>query len=391
MANKDQQPIPERDKTDNSLQAERQKTDDQLSKTLGAADLRAHEVIDRAREQADATLGKARAKAVDKLERAGASTETLATARAEQANEDLAVDTERKAADFLLVVERDQRRRTRASLLRVERAETDRHLLLERALADERLARIFGELAEAVRLRDDFIAVASHQLKTPLTPLALRLHSLAREAATQPESAFAHHVNDYVEMAKRQLTRLSTLMADLLDVSRIASGQLTLELEAVDFGALVRDVVARCKVQAEQAGSVIEVEAPSIIGQWDELLLEQAVTSLVENAIKFGRGRPIRLRLEAISGSARLTVRDEGIGIAPENQSRIFGRFERAVSERNYGGLGLGLYISRTVIEAMGGSISVESQPGRGSTFTLQLPLPGPGAVVFDGRVPRRG
>lgn len=302
-----------------------------------------------------------------------------------------------------------------------ERHETDLSLLAERRKTDDEMSRTLGAAEERAhevigRAREQaaetlgaarakakaklesagasvealaFIAVASHELKTPLTPLALRLHSLAREAAAQPQSPFAHHVNGYVDTAKRQLKRLSVLMADLLDVSRIASGQLTLELEAVDLGAIVHDVVSRYRRQAEQAGSVVEVEAPGVIGQWDELLLEQALTSLLENAIKYGRGRPIRVRLEAVCGNARLTIRDEGIGIARENLSRIFGRFERAVSERNYGGLGLGLYICRTIIEAMGGSIAVESEPGQGSTFTVELPLPGPGAIVVDSRAPR--
>ena len=249
VATKDTQLTPERDRTDSSLRAERDTTDEELAKTGGRAEKRADDVLDRAREQADETLGAARAKADAKLEGAGASPETLATVKAEQAKEDVALNTERRTADFLLESEREQRQRALSSLLDVERGETDKHLLLERALLDERLARILAELAQAVRLRDEFIAVASHELKTPLTPFALRLQSLAREAARQPESPFAHQVNSYIEMAQRQIRRFSALVADLLDVSRITSGKLTLDLESVDFGAVVRDVSARtdCK------------------------------------------------------------------------------------------------------------------------------------------------
>ena len=253
-------------KTDSSLRAEREKTDEELAKTRGSAEKRADDVLDHAREQADETLGAARAKADAKLEGAGASPETLATVKAEQAKEDVALNTERRTADFLLESEREQRQRALSSLLDVERGQTDKHLLLERALLDERLARILAELAEAVRLRDEFIAVASHELKTPLTPFSLRLQSLSREAARQPESPFAHQVNSYIETAQRQIRRFSALVADLLDVSRITSGKLTLDLESVDFGAVVRDVTARYGPQAEKAGCVLEVNAPDAHG-----------------------------------------------------------------------------------------------------------------------------
>ena len=206
----------------------------------------------------------------------------------------------------------------------------------------------------------------------------MRLQSLAREVARQPDSAFAHDVNNYIDTAKRQVERFSALIADLLDVSRITSGKLTLDLEPVDFGAVVRDVSGRQRPQAEHAGSSLEVDAPSIMGRWDELLLEQTVASLLENAIKYGLGRPIRVRLKATSEKARLTVEDEGIGIAAKDLSRIFGRFERAVSERNYEGLGLGLYTCRAIVEAMDGTVAAQSELGRGSKFTVELPLSGP-------------
>jgi signal transduction histidine kinase len=312
------------------------------------------------------------------MEAAGASFETVASAKAQQADEDAVLETERRTADFLLESEREQRQRALASLLQVNRAQTDKHLLLERALFDERLARILAELAAAVRIRDQFIALASHELKTPLTPLALRLQSLARQAARQPESQFARDVTRYIDTAKRQVQRFSALVADLLDVSRITSGKLTLELEPVDFGAVVRDVSGQYRTRAERAGSSLEVDAPRVMGRWDELLLDQIVSSLIENAIKFGLGKPIRVRLEATSEKARLTVQDEGIGIATEDLSRIFGRFERAVPDRNYGGLGLGLYTCRAIVDAMGGSVAAQSELGSGSKFTIELPLSGP-------------
>jgi signal transduction histidine kinase len=378
MGTEDNASTPERDRTDSSLRAERQKADAEGAELTAKAERRAYDVVDRAREQADETLGAARAKADAKLVRAGASGVARAIVRAEEAKEDSAVDADRRTADFLVESERERCQRAVANLLQAQRGDTDHCLLLERALVDGRLARILVELADAVRFRDAFVAAASHELKTPLTPLALRLESLAREAARQPESAFAHQVRTYVETAQRQVNRLSALIADLLDVSRIDSGKLTFELDLVDFGAIVQEVTARHRPQAERAGCTLEVDAPGVTGRWDGLLLEQVVTSLLENAIKYGDRKPVRVRVEATSRTALLTVQDEGIGIAAEDIRRIFGRFERAVSDQNYGGLGLGLYCARTIVEAMGGTVAVQSEPGRGATFTVDLPLSGP-------------
>ena len=316
MATKGKQPTLERDRTDSSLRAERETADKELAKTRGRAKTRADDLLDRAREQADETLGAARDKADAKLEEAGASLETLATVKAEQAKEDVALSRERRTADFLLDSERDQRQRALSSLLDVERGQTDKHLLLERALLDERLARILAELAQAVRLRDEFIALASHELKTPLTPIALRLQSLRPGSSKTTRIAIRSQVNSYIEMAQRQVRRFSILVAELLDVSRITSGKLTIDLESVDFGAVVRDVAARYGSQAERAGSVLEVSAPALVGRFDGLLLEQTVTSLLENAIKFGAGK-------THSGSATGKLREGAAhGAGPRHRHR---------------------------------------------------------------------
>jgi signal transduction histidine kinase len=139
----------------------------------------------------------------------------------------------------------------------------------------------------------------------------------------------------------------------------------------------VREVALRFEVEAAQAGVQLEVAAAApVVGAWDRLRLEQVLGNLVSNALKYGAGRPVRLSVEAYEGWALLGVRDEGIGIAPEAQARIFGKFERAVSDRHYGGLGLGLYVSRQLVEALGGSIQLQSEPGSGTLFTVRLPLP---------------
>jgi PAS domain S-box-containing protein len=230
-------------------------------------------------------------------------------------------------------------------------------------------------IRNAVRLRDEFLSVASHELKTPLTPLSLKLQTLAREAEAQPESPFVLKTRAHVEAGRRQIKRLSDLIGDLLDVSRITSGQMKLQQEPVDFSAVVREVVTRLEPEATKAESRLTVETPKALpGSSDRMRLEQVVENLVTNAIKYGAGKPIHIRLAATAERVTLTVQDQGIGIAPEHQARIFERFERAVSERNYGGLGLGLYITRTIVEALGGSIRVQSQPGQGATFTVELP-----------------
>jgi len=227
-----------------------------------------------------------------------------------------------------------------------------------------------------VQLRDEFLSVASHELKTPLTPLHLKLTALSREmprccAGDTRSEALQRHV----EVAKRQVHKMSTLINALLDVSRLSRGKLKLEPADTDLGEVLSEVAAWFAREAARMGSELRVEGePHVSGWWDRLRLEQVVTNLLSNAIRYGAGRPIHARVEAVRDRARLVVRDEGIGIPPEAQERIFGKFERAVSERHSGGLGLGLYITRSIVEAMGGCIRVESRPGEGSTFTVELP-----------------
>jgi PAS domain S-box-containing protein len=241
--------------------------------------------------------------------------------------------------------------------------------------------RLLRELQRAVEVREEFLSVASHELKTPLTPLSLKLQSLAKEAERQPDSDFVRKVRRSVDTGREQVRRLGALIGDMLDVSRIQSGRMTLEREEVDLAGLLREVAGRFEEQAARVRSELRVQAPRpVVGQWDRSRLEQVVTNLVDNALKYGPGMPVELRLQARGDRAVLSVTDQGIGIEAGNLARIFNRFERAVSERNYGGLGLGLYISREIVEALGGTIRVESQPSVRTTFTVELPL-GPGAA----------
>ncbi|WP_282423679.1 ATP-binding protein [Polyangium sp. 15x6] len=258
---------------------------------------------------------------------------------------------------------------------------TDDETMLFRAVADitwplYENARLVVLLRDAVRARDDFLSIASHELKTPLTPLLLRIESLERATARQPDSPYVRTVKSVLDVAKRQLERLTDLTTDLLDATRIQAGKLSIVREEVDLVEVVRDVCQRFGPNAARMRSPLVVDAPSkVVGLWDRLRIEQVVDNLLSNALKYGPGKPISIEIGASSGSAVLTVKDQGIGIRPEDHERIFERFERAVSERSYGGLGLGLHIVRAIVQAFGGTVCVHSALGEGAAFTVNLPL----------------
>lgn len=239
-------------------------------------------------------------------------------------------------------------------------------------------ARLYEDAQNAIRVRDDFLLIASHELKTPLTPLQLQLHMLGHRLKDFVKDGMEAWLDERLATIQRQADRLERLVAELLDISRIIGGRLQLELGEVDIAALVRDVVADLREQGapERAGSDVRVEGGTgaILGTWDRMRIEQVVTNLMTNALKYGQGNPITVRVTADEETATVSVEDHGIGIASQDQERIFGRFERAVSSSHYGGLGLGLFIVRQVVEAMGGRITVASQLGKGATFTLRLP-----------------
>jgi signal transduction histidine kinase len=248
--------------------------------------------------------------------------------------------------------------------------------LARRAAAAIDNARLYDEAQTAIRARDEFLSIASHELYTPITSLQLLLQGVkSGRVASSPET-FA----STIDLAERQTRKLTKLIGELLSVSRIRADRLDLLLEEVDMASVVRDVVERLGSEIARTRCALTVDVSRlVVGRWDRTRLEQVVTNLLSNATRFGAGRPIEVTVTQEGDTGRLVVQDHGIGIPADRLPRIFERFERGVSVREYGGLGLGLYIVREIVRAMGGTIRVESVVGVGSTFTVELPRAGAG------------
>jgi PAS domain S-box-containing protein len=251
-------------------------------------------------------------------------------------------------------------------------------------LADN--ARLYEEAQEAVRSRDEFLSIASHELRTPITSLQLAVQNLLRIARRGSLADRGALVINALEVAERQSKHLAKLVDELLDVTRISANRLALDLELVDLAGLARDVLETFAeaIAAARCSAVLDAPSP-VVGRWDRARLEQVLTNLLSNAVKYGAGSPVEVAVRGDGEQAWLSVRDHGIGIERERLDQIFGRFERGVSARSYGGLGLGLYIVRQIVTALGGKIRVESELGRGSTFLVELPLTGPAEAQREG------
>jgi signal transduction histidine kinase len=230
--------------------------------------------------------------------------------------------------------------------------------------------RRYQQVRDEVAGRDEFLSIATHEIRGALTSMRLAVQGLLRGSLPAAAAQTA------LEVIQREDRRLGRFVDDLLDVARMRTGQLHFEMEQVDLGAVVRDVVARLTADIPAGGSPVSVATDgNLVGRWDRGRLEQAVTNLLANAIKYGEGQPIAVTAVDTGDVARITVADSGIGIRPELLPRIFNPFQRGVDARTYGGLGLGLHIVRTIVEGLGGAITVESRPGAGSTFTVDLPM----------------
>jgi PAS domain S-box-containing protein len=249
----------------------------------------------------------------------------------------------------------------------------------ERVQIERERARLVRELEEAISARDDFLSIASHELRTPLTPIRLTVQSLKRKSQQSSGGgggALPRGLVTQLETMDRQVRRLDTLINELLDVSRITVGRMDLELTEFDVTALVREVVARFQQELDWGGHTVELVLPDpIMGRWDHLRLDQVICNLLSNAMKYGGDRKlIRIGVTDGPGGVEISIRDHGLGISPEDQERIFERFERLISVRHFGGFGLGLWIARQIAEAHGGRVLVDSVQGQGSTFTIRVP-----------------
>jgi len=250
----------------------------------------------------------------------------------------------------------------------------------DRTLAEDVAARIafevdrqylLSKLREAVSLRDEFVSIAAHELRTPLASLAMQLRVLNKAFVEGKPVLPQEQVGRIMASAKNQVQMLSGLVADLLDVTRITHGKLSLQRETMDLGLLLNRVLEETEVEISRKA----FRPGDVVGEWDPRRLEQVFVNLISNAIKYGEGRPIGVALENKGKVARFSIQDHGRGISIADQERIFQRFERATGQWGPTGLGLGLYIVRQIIEAHGGKIWVESELGQGAQFIFEIPV----------------
>jgi signal transduction histidine kinase len=356
MPPEDKPPSPDREQTDESLRLEREKADHALGESQSSLDATADDVISKARARADKVLAAARAR----TDRHTTTSNEQSSAKVERkrALEDAAVRDERADADEVVRVERAEH----TALLSVERDETDKDLLVERTRSDA-----------AVATRDEFLGIVSHDLRNMLGAM-VGFASLIGEAEERDNHADA--VLGYVKRIHRSGARMNRLIGDLVDLASIEAGSLAVTRELVDPAAVLAEAIETFQAQASANGVALSVEvAPtSLLVALDPARILQVLTNLLSNAIKFSQANgTVVVRLEHIADELRFAVSDTGLGIPVDKLEVVFERF-RQIETNDRRGVGLGLYISKCIVQGHGGRIWAESKIGEGSTFYFTLP-----------------
>ncbi|POF43673.1 hybrid sensor histidine kinase/response regulator [Pseudomonas laurylsulfativorans] len=264
-----------------------------------------------------------------------------------------------------------QSKAMKEQVLALEQSRRDQETLLKQ-LQNTQL-----ELEQAVRMRDDFMSIVAHEVRTPLNGLILETQLRKMHLARDNAAAFTlDKMHAMVDRDERQIKSLIRLIEDMLDVSRIRIGKLSIRPTRFDLSTLVRDVLHNFsqQIDAAEASVTLDAEQP-VIGNWDEFRIEQVISNLLTNALRYGAKSPISVKVYSEGGQALVDVQDHGIGISEENQKRIFQQFERVSAKHAVAGLGLGLFISEQIVAAHGGTITVQSRIGEGALFRVCLPL----------------
>ncbi|HWT72853.1 MAG TPA: hybrid sensor histidine kinase/response regulator [Oxalicibacterium sp.] len=264
-----------------------------------------------------------------------------------------------------------QRNETRRQLAALERSRQEQEILMRELHVTQK------RLQNAVHMRDEFMSMVAHELRTPLNTLFLETQMRKMQLERGNMAAFgAERLEKMVARDGRQIQSMIRLIDDMLDVSRMRSGKLSIRPAWTELSGLLSRVVGDLTAQAATAGTTIALVADEpVTGMWDEFRIEQVIVNLLTNAIRYGKQKPVEVSLVTTTNSARIYVKDQGDGISVEDQARIFEPFERGTNGNAASGLGLGLYISRQLVEAHQGTISVQSHPGNGTVFTVTLPL----------------
>ena len=248
--------------------------------------------------------------------------------------------------------------------------------LASRAASAIENANLYEQAQEGIRVRDEFLNIASHELKTPLTSLQLQMQLILKMIQANGTTSSQATLENLINSSTKQIRRLAQLINDLLDVSRISNKKLELELEDVNLTEMTEDIVERFEEAIHKSGSTVTVKKESaILGRWDKSRIDQVLTNLLSNAIKYGEGNPISITLKKKDSHAQIAISDKGLGMNKIEQEKIFDKFERTEAAKKVGGMGLGLYIVKEIIDAHEGEIAVNSKKNKGSTFTVILPL----------------